>query len=114
MLGDELLSMTFREVGDTLGASDDVVERVLYCASRPRLVDVSQEIATAGDRAAGGGDDAQNVLDGEPTIVIDSPLEGETVLVASVKFSVKNVPEWERSCVVCCILKSRKHSQALA
>jgi hypothetical protein len=114
VLGDELLSMTFREVRDTLGASGDVVERVLYCASRPRLVDVSQEIATAGYRAAGGGDDAQNVLDGEPTIVIDSPLEGETVLVASVKFSVKNVPEWERSCVVCCILKSRKHSQALA
>ncbi len=93
--------MTALEVTETLGASLGTAQLVLSCVSQPMLADEPRERVAARDQAAGDAEDVPGVPDGEPMIVIDSPLEGETVLVASVTFSVKNMPEWEQSCVVC-------------
>ena len=38
--------------------------------------------------------------EGEPAIVINMPVEGETVLVASVGFEVRHVPRWQECCIV--------------
>ena len=101
VLGEELLAMSAQEVTEALGTSLGTAQLVLSCASQPLLADGPQELVAARDQAAGDAEDVPGAPDGEPMIVIDSPLEGETVLVASVTFSVKNLPEWEQSCVVC-------------
>ena len=109
----ELSDMSAQEAAEALAISIDTARPLLRClksfaARHPFLpYSPSQEGESGGTstRLAPSSppppsSELHGFVDEEPAIVIKTPVEGETVLVAAVAFEVLHVPRWEECCMV--------------
>lgn len=93
--------MSADELADALATSVDDARSIRHCLAVFAAPSPPQSIEAtplSSERAPAMQDTLLGT--GEPALVIHTPVEGETVLLASVSFDVRHVPRWQECCVV--------------